>query len=1649
MSASNDLALIDTSLPDYQNLSAAVVDRDNVILYDGRRESANQVLNKLMKWSAATKQQIHSVSILSHGAAGGFQLGMDWITSGAVQKKAWQKLSKVLTDDASIYLFGCNVASDAKGQTLLNHLAALSGADVYGSTDLTGSAKRGGDWVLEASSAGAKIANAASAAVAPLTGTTALAAWNFSLAAGITVSPVSGLTTTESGGSVMFNVVLQGLPTANVTIGISSSDNSEGTVATSSLVFTPGNWDVAQTVIVNSVDDATVDGNVVFTINTAAAVSTDPQYAGMNPANVTITNLDNDPNGITSGGEFRVNTTTANPQSFSAQMNRSIAMDANGNFVVVWASFGQDGGGYGIYAQRFNSGGVAQGGEFRVNTTTSGEQIYRSVAMDANGNFVIAWTSADGGGQGIFAQRYNAAGVAQGPEFRVNTTTGGEQMYPSVAIDSGGNFLVAWQSNGQDGGGWGVYAQRYASTGAAQGVEFRVNSTTSGDQTQPVAARAAGGAFVIAWTSSDNVHAQRFSATGVAQGSEFVVNQNTSKSDNSPAIAMDSAGNFVVAWNSNNQDPSGKSYSIFAQRYSAAGALLGNNFLVNTPSAGNQRYPAIDLDDDGDFVVTWSSDKGDNSGWGVYGQRYRSDGTTRGGQFRINTFTTGDQLYASVALDADGDFAVVWSSNNQDGSSTGIYGQRFVGENDSPVNSLPLSQTVPPNGTLTFSAANGNLISVSDPDIAGNAARVTLSVTHGLLTLGGTTGLTFTAGDGAGDVTMTFAGTLASINAALDGMTFTADSGYVGAATLQITTNDLGNTGSNGPQSDSDTLAMTVMTANAAPVNAVPSAQTGNEDTALVFSSGNGNRISISDADASSGLLSVTLAASNGLLSLSGITGLSFTTGDGSGDAAMTFTGTLTNINNALSGMTFAPTANFTGAASLQITTNDQGNTGPGGARSDTDSVAITVNAVNDAPVNLVPGPQSTSEDVPLVFSFANGNRILVSDIDSASASVRVTLIATNGRLSLAGTAGLNFTIGDGTDDVTMTFTGSVTEANQAMEGLVFRPSSNFKGAASVQIITDDRGNTGSGGARSDTDTISVNVTDINDPPVLTATAGALNYTENDAATIVDSAITVTDADNATMAGATISIVGFVAGQDVLSFVNQNGISGTWNATSGVLTLSGVASTANYQAALRSITYRNTSDDPAATRTIRFTVTDGQLTSAPATRDITVTPVNDAPTGTPLVVTLNEDAGQSTIDLWQLFNDIDNTHGEMTLSIVSSTNPALFSATTIDAATGQLRLDSAEDAFGSTVVTLSARDAAGAQVQTTLTVNVTPTNDAPVVDTTGMPTPIDNTNPTPIDPNLLIRDVDSGMLVGATVHILNFSPTLDVLEFASQNGITATYDSASGFLTLSGSATVAQYEQALRSVLYKSTSGDGRNGAVLPIEFRVTDDGGASSIVATRGIQFPSNPQQQPPPPPPPQPSPPPPAPDPEPTPEPEPEPAPPPVVNPPTPPHTSEPPPASPAQPPPPPQPVVVVPGPTPTPADPAVVVVQPQPPPIPPVPAQIAAPPPVAVVATAAPLQTNQLWQQLDVLSKELEENNAKPKINVGSVAGMTTTLLSVGYVIWCLRGGAFVATLLTTLPLWKWLDPLPVLDEREREEKKDKQKDEDEERIRTMME
>jgi hypothetical protein len=226
------------------------------------------------------------------------------------------------------------------------------------------------------------------------------------------------------------------------------------------------------------------------------------------------------------------------------------------------------------------------GGEFLVNTYTTGTQYLPSVARDAAGNFVVAWVdrTQDGSTDGVFAQRYASTGAPLGAEFRVNTFTALNQFWPSVDCDSAGNFVVVWYSWAQDGSSFGVFAQRYASAGTPLGGEFRVNTYTGSAQWFPSVASDSGGNFVAVWESLDQdgdrsgIFAQRYDSAGAPLGGEFRVNTNTVDTQDGPVVAADAAGHFVVVWYSLNQDGSG--WGVYAQRYSMIVPVELQDFVV-------------------------------------------------------------------------------------------------------------------------------------------------------------------------------------------------------------------------------------------------------------------------------------------------------------------------------------------------------------------------------------------------------------------------------------------------------------------------------------------------------------------------------------------------------------------------------------------------------------------------------------------------------------------------------------------------------------------------------------------------------------------------------------------------------------------------------------------------------------------------------------------------------------------------------------------------------------------------------------------------------------------------------------------------------------------------------------------------------------
>ena len=355
----------------------------------------------------------------------------------------------------------------------------------------------------------------------------------------------------------------------------------------------------------------------------------------------------------------------------------------------------------------------------------------------------------------------------------------------------------------------------------------------------------------------------------------------------------------------------------------------------------------------------------------------------------------------------------------------------------------------------------------------------------------------------------------------------------------------------------------------------------------------------------------------------------------------------------------YTPAADYNsptlGADSFVVQVSD----GNGGTASIT--VNVTVNRVNDAPVNTVPLGQTVDEDTNLTFSSGSGNPISTVDVDVAEDAVngnrlRTTITVSHGKLTLSQTTGL--TINPGANgSASMTITGLASSINAALNGMAFRGDADYSGADTLSVVTSDLGYTGSGGELTDTDSVPITVNNTNDLPVLAGAGNTLAYAENQAATPICTTITLTDPDDVTMETALVQIsANYVNGQDVLAFADTATIVGTWTSSTGWLTLTRVAgqtpTLAEWRNALRSVTYFNSSENPSTSiRSVVFRVNDGDGDSGFVLSTISVAPLNDLPAlvrNNPL--SLNEGATATITDETHLkYNDPDNTPSQLTL----------------------------------------------------------------------------------------------------------------------------------------------------------------------------------------------------------------------------------------------------------------------------------------------------------------------------------------------------------------------------------------------------------------
>jgi Domain of unknown function (DUF4347)/Bacterial Ig domain len=777
--------------------------------------------------------------------------------------------------------------------------------------------------------------------------------------------------------------------------------------------------------------------------------------------------------------------------------------------------------------------------------------------------------------------------------------------------------------------------------------------------------------------------------------------------------------------------------------------------------------------------------------------------------------------------------------------------------------------TVTAGATATFNGGDpavtlDGTLNVTDPDSAGNLTGATVQITSNFtsgdtLTINGTTSGTL---DGAisysftgSTLTLTGTDSTTDYKSALDLVKYsfspsngdpTAGGGDT-SRTISWTVTD--GSSSNGT-SNTDTSTLTVN--HTAPVVTAGATTTFELTGPAVTADG---ALNVTDADSAGNLTGATVAITSGLNAANDV--LHFTNQNGitgSYDAAtgvLTLSGTssVADYKAALDSITFSSTTASTGSRTLSWTVND-GSTSNG---SGTDSSTI----------DLVVGPQVTA-GASATFN-GGGSAVTLDGALTISDSAQTDLTGATVTISTNFTAGdlLNFTNQNGIagsyDAVhgILTLTGSSTVANYqtALDSVTysFNPTNGDPTAGggdtsrTVTWVATDSVASSTGV----TSSLTVNHT----APHVTAGNVAF-FAGGGPAVTLDNTLTLSDADSSgNLTGATVSLAsGFTAG-DLLNFTNQNGITGSYDAVHGVLTLTGTSSVGNYQAALDSITYSfsPSNADPTAgggdtSRLISWTVTDGSTSNgsgsadsnlivshsppivtaggtatfngggSAVTLDGTLT-VSDADSSGNLTgATVSVGGGFTAGDLLNFTNQngitgsYDAVHGVLTLSGTSSVGnyqAALDSITYSFSPTNGDPTHGGGDVFRTIIwQTNDGNTSNGFSSSVTSILNVVHT---PPTITAGTSVIFDGGGPAvKLDSALLTNDVDSsGNLTGATVSVGSGFLAGDTLNFVNQNGITGTYDAVHGILTLTGTSSIGNYQTALETITYNFSPSNG------------------------------------------------------------------------------------------------------------------------------------------------------------------------------------------------------------------------------------------------
>lgn len=456
---------IDSRVGKVDGLMAGFATDSIVVMLDPWQDGIRQIATALAGQSA-----VDSIHIVSHGADGTLYLGNTVLRSDNLDyyRNDLAAIGSALSADGDILFYGCNVAATAAGQRFIEQLAACTQADVAASADATGAAAQGGNWQLEAA----------------------------------TGRIDSGTLNATAYGGLLDVIIGDNNP--NLLIGTANNDVISGLGGDDTLNGAAGFDRAVYSAASAGYSISFNDGNFIVT---------DTNPANGNEGTDRLINIE--------AAQFTDGTVAAGLAGFQVKGVVGTGLP-NGGFVATWV-VGDFGVGSNLYAQRYDAAGVAQGPEIWVNSSPIQYSFGGNPAATAlpNGGFVVTWGVSQYGE--VHAQLYDAAGVPQGYEFQVGTTRGGRVPTPDIATLADGGFVVAWGSNTFLVENNHVYAQRYDAAGMPQGPQIHVNTIETVFQTEAKIAALSNGGFVVAWQSSDagtagGVCVQRYDAAGVAQG---------------------------------------------------------------------------------------------------------------------------------------------------------------------------------------------------------------------------------------------------------------------------------------------------------------------------------------------------------------------------------------------------------------------------------------------------------------------------------------------------------------------------------------------------------------------------------------------------------------------------------------------------------------------------------------------------------------------------------------------------------------------------------------------------------------------------------------------------------------------------------------------------------------------------------------------------------------------------------------------------------------------------------------------------------------------------------------------------------------------------------------------------------------------------